>query len=178
MFEGVVLSILERVLGEYVEGLDRDKLKVAVWSGQVSLTQLTLKREACYALGLPLAVKAGYLEKVELTIPWAKLGSEPVVLVLDGLYLVAGPLDEGEEGLDTASGEWAWSRKRGRLQREWQSAQLKTAELQDEAAEAEAEGKTGGRLSLLTKIIYNLQLSFKHIHCLLGIGFHRSKLPT
>ena len=57
MFESLVLTILERVLGQYVEGLDRASLKVAVWSGNVTLTELKLRREACYALGLPLSVK-------------------------------------------------------------------------------------------------------------------------
>ena len=40
MFEGLVLSVLDRVLGQYVEGLDRGSLKVAVWSGNVKLTDL------------------------------------------------------------------------------------------------------------------------------------------
>jgi vacuolar protein sorting-associated protein 13A/C len=143
---------------------------VAVWSGQVTLTDLKLRREACYALGLPFSIKAGYIEHVELSIPWNKLGSEPVVLTMDGVYLVAGPLDEGAAQEDeAAAGEWAWSRKRGRLQRLWQAAQLKSAGLQAEGSEAAGEGGGDGKpqrdtLNLLTKIIYNLQLSFKHIH--------------
>ena len=114
---------------------------MAVWSGQVTLTDLKLRREACYALGLPFSIKAGYIEHVELSIPWNKLGSEPVVLTMDGVYLVAGPLDEGAAQEDeAAAGEWAWSRKRGRLQRLWQAAQLKSAGLQAEGSEAAGEG--------------------------------------
>ena len=33
-----------------VEGVDRDSLKVSVWSGKVTLTDLKLRREAIYAM--------------------------------------------------------------------------------------------------------------------------------
>ena len=76
LLESLVLTVLERVLGQCargrairtrpwrwlsrhclcrarscpdVEGLDRASLKVAVWSGNVTLTDLKLRREACYA---------------------------------------------------------------------------------------------------------------------------------
>lgn len=152
-----------------VEGVDRDSLKVSVWSGKVTLTDLKLRREAIYALGLPVSVKAGYIKHVELSIPWNKLGTDPVVLTFDGVYLVAGPLDEGTaEEDETAAGEWAWSRKRGRLQRLWQAAQLKTAALKDALAPDDPDGKADeprrDTLSLLTKIIYNLQFCLTNIH--------------
>ena len=144
---------------------------MAVWSGQVTLSDLKLRREAMYALGLPVSIKAGYIKHVELSIPWNKLGTDPVVLTFDGVYLVAGPLDEGmAEEDDTAASEWAWSRKRGRLQRLWQAAQLKTAALKDGLAPASPEGKAGeaeprrDTLPLLTKIIYNLQFCLTNIH--------------
>ena len=45
-----------------VEGLDRASLKVAVWSGDVTLTDVRLRREACYAIGLPVNVKLAVLD--------------------------------------------------------------------------------------------------------------------
>ena len=80
MFEGLVLSVLDRVLGQYVDGLDRGSLKVAVWSGNVKLTDLKLRRDACYALGLPFNIKTGCIQTAEVTIPWKRLGSEPVTV--------------------------------------------------------------------------------------------------
>eukprot|EP00966_Prymnesium_polylepis_P284674 6577025-Prymnesium_polylepis.1 len=97
-----------------VEGLDKEKLNVAVWSGNVTLTDVVLRREACYALGLPVNVKAGSIATISATIPWSKLGSEPVSITLDGVYLVAGPLDEGNLD-DHARQQWAWARKLQRL---------------------------------------------------------------
>ena len=46
MFEGVVSYILNKYLSRYVENLDTDSLNISVWSGQVELTDLTLKPEA------------------------------------------------------------------------------------------------------------------------------------
>jgi len=84
MFESIALSVLERVLGQCtlprvvgetldfatpmspqscllsdVENIDRNSLKVAVWRGHITLERLKLRREALYAWGLPLDIKAG-----------------------------------------------------------------------------------------------------------------------
>ena len=59
MFETIALSLLERVLGQYVEGIDRNSLKLAVWKGHIKLERLTLRREAFYSFGLPVDVQAG-----------------------------------------------------------------------------------------------------------------------
>ena len=52
--------------------------------------------------------------RISASIPWSKIGSEPVSLTLEGVYLVAGPLDESDfdEG---AQREWSWARKQHRL---------------------------------------------------------------
>lgn len=97
-----------------VEGLDKASLKVAVWAGNVTLTDVLLRREACYALGLPVNIKSGSIARISVQIPWNRLGSEPASITLEGVYLVAGPLDEGNLD-DGARREWAWARKRQRL---------------------------------------------------------------
>ena len=88
------------------------------------LTNLSLKREACYSLGLPLDVLSGYVQSIELSIPWSRLGSEPVMLNLDGVYLVVGP--HTQQGIDEhGQHTWSWARKRARIEREWRGAQLR-----------------------------------------------------
>lgn len=37
VLEGVLASVLSRVLGAYVEGVDSSKLQVGIWSGDVKL---------------------------------------------------------------------------------------------------------------------------------------------
>ena len=45
-----------------------------------------------HALGLPVHIKVGCVNSVQVTIPWSKLGSKPVVGQLEGVYRVAAPL--------------------------------------------------------------------------------------
>ncbi|EOD14033.1 hypothetical protein EMIHUDRAFT_451837 [Emiliania huxleyi CCMP1516] len=166
MFESIALSVLERVLGQYVEDIDRNSLKVAVWKGHITLERLKLRREALYAWGLPLDIKAGYIERAELQLPWNRLGSEPVTITLDGIYLVASPVDESRSD-EGAKREWRWARKQARI--DHLSAQRSTAEGGKRASETEAEADgggagQGGRLSLLTRIVNNVQLSFRSVH--------------
>ena len=85
---------------------------MAVWSGQVTLTDLKLRREACYALGLPFSIKAGYIEHVELSIPWNKLGSEPVVTATNAKQAIAAAalaIDSDSAAPSTVAGPFARS---------------------------------------------------------------------
>ncbi|KAJ9533703.1 hypothetical protein QJQ45_026839, partial [Haematococcus lacustris] len=79
MFEAQVAFYLRKYLGKYVHGLDADALKLSVWSGDVSLHGLQLRPEALEELDLPI------------TVPWARLGRDPVVVEVDRLYILAGP---------------------------------------------------------------------------------------
>ena len=56
MLEGVLASILNRFLASYVDGLNTNQLNVAIWSGDVKLRNLRLKRSALDKLRLPLVV--------------------------------------------------------------------------------------------------------------------------
>ena len=62
MLEGVLASILNRFLASYVDGLNTNQLNVAIWSGDVKLRNLRLKRSALDKLRLPIDVKEG--------LPW------------------------------------------------------------------------------------------------------------
>ena len=165
-----------------------------MWSGNVTLTDVRLRREACYALGLPVNIKLGCVKSVQVTIPWSKLGSEPVTIQLDGVYLVAGPLAESDWD-ESAQREWAWARKEGRLNRLAQAAEMSSlqaaaiaaaeergAEEDESAAEVavggtpgsrgssprkgylSARGSRGDAVSLLVKVLHNLQVSFHSLH--------------
>lgn len=43
MFEKIIEQTLNRVLGEYVEGIDRNQLKLGLWSGDLEINGLKLK---------------------------------------------------------------------------------------------------------------------------------------
>ena len=103
MLEGVLASILNRFLASYVDGLNTNQLNVAIWSGDVKLRNLRLKRSALDKLRLPIDVKEGYLGQLTLTIPWSNLKGKPVRMLIENVSLLAVPrdasmpIDEAEE---------------------------------------------------------------------------------
>ena len=80
-------AILQRVLGRYVTGLDGRSLKLAVWSGRVVLERLTLRPDALLGL-LPVHVRAGFVGRIVMVVPWHKLGSLPVTLDLRDVFVL------------------------------------------------------------------------------------------
>jgi vacuolar protein sorting-associated protein 13A/C len=74
MLEEQLAYYLEKYLGNYVQGLSKEALKVSVWQGNVELTNMHLKPEALNALKLPIKVKAGFLGSVKLKVRIEKSG--------------------------------------------------------------------------------------------------------
>ena len=87
MAKRLLLGVLTDSLGQYIEGLSGENLKVGVWSGKIELKNLALKVTALEGLNLPIAVKRGVLKTLKLSVPWTSLESKPVQVHIDGLLL-------------------------------------------------------------------------------------------
>ncbi|KAJ1418687.1 VPS13, repeated coiled region [Sesbania bispinosa] len=59
--------------------------------GDVVLKDLKLKAEALNALKLPVTVKAGFVGTITLKVPWKSLGKEPVIVLIDRVFVLAHP---------------------------------------------------------------------------------------
>jgi vacuolar protein sorting-associated protein 13A/C len=59
VLESLAASLLEKYLGQYVSGFQKDNLKFSLSSGNAVLENLELKKEALDDLELPITVKAG-----------------------------------------------------------------------------------------------------------------------
>uniref|UniRef100_A0A7N0VMH0 PH domain-containing protein n=1 Tax=Kalanchoe fedtschenkoi TaxID=63787 RepID=A0A7N0VMH0_KALFE len=153
MLEDQVAYFLQKYLGNYVRGLNKEALSISVWRGDVELTNMQLKPEALNALNLPVKVKAGFLGSVKLKVPWSRLGQDPVLVSLDRIFLLAEPATEVEGCSEDALQE----AKRSRV-REMETALLeKTRELQSEMNKSWLG-------SLIDTVIGNLKLSISNIH--------------
>ncbi|KAH9250088.1 hypothetical protein BASA81_012135 [Batrachochytrium salamandrivorans] len=87
MAKSLLLRVLRDTFGHLVEGLESDNLQVAVWSGEIHLENLSLKKDALDAFqDLPLEIKVGRIKSLRISIPWTRLGSEPVKISIDGVY--------------------------------------------------------------------------------------------
>ncbi|KAI6702353.1 hypothetical protein NL676_011489 [Syzygium grande] len=153
MLEDQVANLLQRYLGNYVRGLNKEALKISVWKGDVELTNMQLKPEALNALKLPVKVKAGFLGSVKLKVPWSRLGQEPVLVYLDRIFLLAEP-STGVEGCSEDSLQEA---KKSRV-REMEMRLLERAQ------QLKSEVNKSWLGSLINTIIGNLKLSISNIH--------------
>merc|ERR1711974_380801 len=91
ILESIASSLLTKYLGDYIEGLDKEHLSIALEAGDVTLGPLRFKKEALSELNLPITIKEGVLGKLKLQIPWKSLKSKPTVVQVDQLYLLISP---------------------------------------------------------------------------------------
>ncbi|KAK8477173.1 hypothetical protein V6N11_019518 [Hibiscus sabdariffa] len=159
MFEAQVLDLIRKYLGEYVHDLSLETLRISVWQGDVVLKDLKLKAEALNSLNLPVAVKAGFVGTITLKFPWKSLGNEPVIVLIDRVFVIAHPAPDG------------------RTLKEEDREKLFEAKIQQIAVAESAtlEAISGSKLesappgnswlgSLVASIIGNLKITISNVH--------------
>ena len=164
--EDLTATLLQRLLGRYITGLEGRNLRVAVWSGRVVLENLHLRPDALIGL-LPVGVRAGFVGRIEMSVPWHKLGSSPVTLELHDVFVLAMPLNEaGWTAEEVAS--FHWRRKQAKLRVQERVVQefleaLRGAAAESEAAEGEA-AESSASATLLARVVDNVQMTVCNLH--------------
>lgn len=159
MLEGLVAGLLNRFLGMYVKNFDPTQLKVGIWSGDVKLRNLELRREALDQLKVPINVVEGHLGELTLVIPWSNLRSAPVKVLIEDVFLLASPKEEAEYD------EEEEERRRQRLKMDQlDSAELLKEKSREGMSQEEQKKNQSFAQSLATKIVDNLQITVKNIH--------------
>ncbi|EGW35577.1 uncharacterized protein SPAPADRAFT_131526 [Spathaspora passalidarum NRRL Y-27907] len=163
MFESLVANLLNRFLGSYLENFDPKQLNIGIWSGDVKLTDLRLKKESLDKFKLPIDVKFGHLGVLTLQIPWSNLKSKPVRIIIEDLYILASPIILRD--YDAAEDE-----ERSQLLKQEKLQELETllqAQTQNQQLTDDLLGVNSNESfteSLITKIVDNLQVTIKNIH--------------
>ncbi|KAI0504558.1 hypothetical protein KFK09_015510 [Dendrobium nobile] len=101
MFEGVVSQVLAGYLGRYVKGIQKEQLKVGLWNEEILLEKVELILEAFDYLQLPFSLKNGRIGKLSIKIPWKRLGWEPIIIVLEDIFLCACQREDNEWSADS-----------------------------------------------------------------------------
>ncbi|KAI1770524.1 vacuolar protein sorting-associated protein 13 [Hypoxylon cercidicola] len=159
MLEGLVAGLLNRFLGMYVKNFDPAQLKVGIWSGDVKLRNLELRKEALDQLKLPINVMEGHLGELTLVIPWANLRGAPVKVFIEDVFLLASPKEEAAYDEDEEE------RRGQRLKMEkLDSAEILKERSQEGLSQEEQKKSQSFTESLVTKIVDNLQVTVKNIH--------------
>nr|XP_019015055.1 vacuolar protein sorting-associated protein vps13 [Kwoniella pini CBS 10737]OCF53836.1 vacuolar protein sorting-associated protein vps13 [Kwoniella pini CBS 10737] len=158
--KNVAIRLLNIYVGPYVENLDTNALNGSLWSGQVNLKNLHLKKSLLERFGLPVEIVAGDIGSLSLSIPWNALKSQPVKVVIDDVYILARARPQGK--VDPEEDE--------RVEQATKQDKLKSAEAVDNAAsqvghqEGNDEEKQTYVGAIVSKIVDNVQIQIKGIH--------------
>ena len=91
MFEGLIADVLTKTIGKYIQDLDTNSINVSIWNGNVKLNKLQLKKNAFTELNLPVNVRNGILNKLELVVPWKTIKTDPFKIEITGLNVILEP---------------------------------------------------------------------------------------
>jgi len=143
----------------YVQNFDPKQLNVGIWSGDVVLRDLELRREALDQLRLPLNVIEGHLGSLTLSIPWSNLRGKPLKVNIEDVFLLAAPKEDADYDAEEED-KRAHAVKMEKLD----SAEL-LKERNTEGMSAEEQQKNQSfTASLITAIVDNVQVTVKNIH--------------
>jgi vacuolar protein sorting-associated protein 13A/C len=159
MLEGLVASLLNRFLGMYIRNFDPKQLNVGIWSGDVKLRDLELRREALDQLKLPINVVEGHLGQLTVKIPWSNLRGQPVQVYIEDVFVLAAPKEDAE---------WDEEEEERRRQavkiEKLDSAEMLKDRNTEGMSQEEQQKSQSFTDSLVTKIVDNLQITVKNIH--------------
>jgi len=156
MAKRLLLGVLQDYFGRYIDGLNEENLKVAVWAGEINLESLELKKDILDALRLPLEIQCGHIHRFSVHVPWTKLGSEPVRVFIDGVYVLARACSYDEHKKNTET------RKPVPRSVAEKRMRLKWARLLAGSGAQEAKGSFWSRMG--AKILDNLQVNITNVH--------------
>lgn len=159
MLEGLVAGLLNRVLGMYVRNFDPKQLTVGIWSGEVKLRNLELKKEALDQLHLPLNVVEGHLGELTLSIPFRNLRGQPVKVNIENVFLLAAPREDADYDAEEEE-----KRENNVKLEKLESAEMLKERNTEGMSKEEQQKQQSFTASLTTAIIDNLQITVKNIH--------------
>lgn len=164
MLESLVASILNRILGSYVENFDPRQLQIGLLSGDVKLAGLKMKRGALDHLQLPLNIVNGHIGSLVLQIPYSNLKSKPVKVFIEDVFLIAKPdMDHEEEGQRRRE-QAAKIEKLQLWELSSERAMVRVSTNSSAESEAELQKQKNFTSSLVSKIIENVQVTIRNIH--------------
>lgn len=172
MLESVAATLLNRLLGSYIQNFDPNQLNVGIWSGDVKLNDLKLKNDCLDTLDLPLDLVQGVLGNLTLNVPWSALKNKPVKIIINDCFLVCKPnhFYDGKN-MDALLTNPDFIKRQFNLKlkklMQWElSKEALLYENNDNNLDDDDFATTNSTFmqSLITKIIDNLQISITNIH--------------
>jgi len=154
MLESYITPLLMSYVDKYIKNLKPSDLSLSLWGGDVVLYNLELRLDVLEKeLNLPITFLSGKIHKLQIHIPWTKLGSEPVEITINTLECIVqlrypdSPSDQASKVSDTSS---------------------TISETQNEELEKVLEGKeetppSGYVQSLVNRVINNVSICVNNV---------------
>ncbi|XP_019058238.1 PREDICTED: uncharacterized protein LOC104814962 [Tarenaya hassleriana] len=157
MFEGLVRQLLLGYLGRYIKDIHKDQLKITVWNEEVLLENVELILEAFEYLQLPFALKQGRVGRLSIKIPWKKLGREPIIIMLESVFISVSQRSDQEWSSDAVE----------RREFAGKKAKLAAAELA-KLSRRVCDSPAGNLFMsyIAAKILDSIQVSIRNFHVL------------
>lgn len=98
MSKQAVISVIQDVIGEYVQNMSKDSLNIALVRGKITLTDVQLDGDIIGSHVLGAVGLSGFVclscsaRKLRITIPWGSLEKTPTKCEISGVHLVCVPL--------------------------------------------------------------------------------------
>ena len=148
----LVASVLNKVLGDWLEGVDQDRLDLSIYNGTVQLGPVKVRQDALDRFALPFVIRQGFITKIFVHIPWTSLSLTPMRLEIEGVSLYVAPRPKAQ---------WSPATALENAQRD-KTAQLSVFELISLApSAAETADYTSG---VMRKVINNLQVTVSGVY--------------
>ncbi|XP_023036340.1 vacuolar protein sorting-associated protein 13B isoform X1 [Drosophila willistoni] len=148
--ESYITPILLNYVAKYVKNFRDEDAQVSLWEGEVTFHNLDLRLDVLEEeLNLPVELVSGHIHELSIQVPWTKLMSEPVKIVINTIEFVAKLPDD-------ASRE-----RRQNFQREQLRKARRSAETPEPATSPTGAGVGGS--SVVNKIINNITLQCHNI---------------
>ncbi|KAJ4705606.1 Vacuolar protein sorting-associated protein like [Melia azedarach] len=157
MFEGLVRQLLLGYLGRYVKDIQKEQLKITLWNEEVLLENVELILEAFDYLQLPFALKQGRVGRLSIRIPWKKLGWDPIIIILEDVFVSASQRDDQEWSLDAVERR-EFAGKKAKL------AAAELAKLSRRVSDNEAGQSFTSYIT--AKVLDSIQVSIRNFHVL------------
>ncbi|EMD46901.1 chorein, putative [Entamoeba histolytica KU27] len=153
VFEGVVSQVLSTTLGNFIEGLTSDQLKLGILNGQIELNNLELKKSALDFLNLPISITRGVLGNLKVIIPWSDLLHKPIEVVLSDIV-----------GLVEPQKIFTYNEEKAKADKE-NEKKMKIVEYEIQKAFEETKNQSDGFVTqLIGKVIENIKITIENIH--------------
>lgn len=89
--EHILQYILPSILGDFIQGIDKNHMKTNLLSGKVSLQGVSLNPAILKTLNLPSKIIYSNIGKFEIKIPWLQRLKQPMEIYLEDLFVILEP---------------------------------------------------------------------------------------